>query len=281
VPRPTPVQLRQIFVNSMVPFVVFGFVDQTVLIHAGDVIDNTMGVLLGLPTLAAAAMGQVVSDTCGVLAGGTIEAFCFKLGLSLPGLTDAQWRLYITKRVSSLGGICGIILGCCLGMLNLLTIDLHAAERAKKAQELEMIMRIVMTEGGSTMDCERATLWLVDEDKQELWSSVAHGVEGILKIPSDEKTSVAAWVAHHKAVANIPDVSKDSRWNSKISAGVYRVINMLAAPVIDKDGQAVAVIQLLNKADQSGFSKGFNQVDEKIMGVLCRHAAIFLEHLGK
>lgn len=35
-----------------------GIVDQTVLIYAGDAIDNTVGVALGLPTLAAAATQQ-------------------------------------------------------------------------------------------------------------------------------------------------------------------------------------------------------------------------------
>ena len=32
-----------------------GIVDQSVLLYAGDAIDNTLGVALGLPTLAAAA----------------------------------------------------------------------------------------------------------------------------------------------------------------------------------------------------------------------------------
>ena len=35
------------------------------------------------------AMGQVLSDTCGVAFGGTIEAAALKLGLPLPNLTDA------------------------------------------------------------------------------------------------------------------------------------------------------------------------------------------------
>ena len=37
----------------MVPFIAFGFVDNTVLIYAGDYIDNTVGVAFGLSSLAA------------------------------------------------------------------------------------------------------------------------------------------------------------------------------------------------------------------------------------
>ena len=62
VEKPTPLQMRRLFVTSAVPFVAFGIVDQSVLLYAGDAIDNTLGVALGLPTLAAAAMGQVLSD---------------------------------------------------------------------------------------------------------------------------------------------------------------------------------------------------------------------------
>ena len=132
--RPTPLQMRRLFVISAVPFVAFGIVDQSVLLYAGDAIDNTLGVALGLPTLAAAAMGQVMSDTCGVAFGGTIEAAALKLGLPLPGLTEAQQRLGSVKRVSTLGGVCGVILGCFIGMGNLLLIDLKAAETRKERE---------------------------------------------------------------------------------------------------------------------------------------------------
>ena len=41
------------------------------------------------------AMGQVLSDTCGVAFGGTIEAAALKLGLPLPNLTDTGLGLLV------------------------------------------------------------------------------------------------------------------------------------------------------------------------------------------
>jgi hypothetical protein len=38
----------------------FGLMDNLVMIQAGDLIDSTIGVTLGLSTLTAAAFGQVV-----------------------------------------------------------------------------------------------------------------------------------------------------------------------------------------------------------------------------
>ena len=51
-----------------------------VMIQAGDLIDNTIGVRFGLATLAAAACGQVCSDFSGVCFGGVIDAAAAKLG---------------------------------------------------------------------------------------------------------------------------------------------------------------------------------------------------------
>jgi hypothetical protein len=47
----------------------FGFVDNVVMLTAGELIDTTIGVRLGLATLTAAALGQVVSDVSGVFSG--------------------------------------------------------------------------------------------------------------------------------------------------------------------------------------------------------------------
>mmetsp|Transcript_46289 Transcript_46289/g.124360 ORF Transcript_46289/g.124360 Transcript_46289/m.124360 type:complete len:348 (-) Transcript_46289:139-1182(-) len=279
VPPPTQLQLRRIFVGSAVPFVAFGIVDQSVLIWAGDTIDNTVGVCLGLPTLAAAAMGQVLSDTCGVTFGGAIETFCLKLGLPLPGLTDAQQRLGVTKRVSTFGGVCGVIVGCLIGMLNLLVIDLQASERAKKAKELESIMTTVMADGRSSLSCERATLWVVDEAAGELWSSVAHGVEGILRVNYKTASTVAGWVAVNKEIANVPDVKQDPRWvRGSTSASDFEPKSMLCAPVV-RDDKTVAVIQLLNKKDGDR-DIAFDGNDEKVIKMLCSHVSIFMEQLG-
>lgn len=51
----------------------FGFIDNLVMLTAGEVIDNTIGVRLGLHTMTAAALGQVVSDVCGVFSGGFLR----------------------------------------------------------------------------------------------------------------------------------------------------------------------------------------------------------------
>ncbi len=135
VPEPTTEQLRAVFLRAAVPMIGFGFMDQTVMLQAGHMIDCTIGVTLGLSTLTAAAFGQVCSDAAGVLCGGTVESLAHAAGLPPNTLTVAQRQLQHVKRVKFTGNLAGVLLGCCLGLLNLLFIDTERSTTLK-LQEL-------------------------------------------------------------------------------------------------------------------------------------------------
>lgn len=109
----------------------FGFVDQTVMIQCGHAIDCTIGVTFGLSTLTAAAFGQICSDACGVLCGGSLDRLMSLLGLPKANLTNAQRALPITARVKLAGAFFGVVLGCSLGLLNLLFIDTNRSSTLK------------------------------------------------------------------------------------------------------------------------------------------------------
>ena len=87
-----------------------------VMITMGEAIDATFGVTFGLTTLTAAGFGQIFSDISGICFGGTVEAVCSRLGLPTPKLTPAQAAMGQTKRITTLGAVCGVTVGCLLGM---------------------------------------------------------------------------------------------------------------------------------------------------------------------
>ena len=117
---PTKAQLRRFAVSSAVPFVAFGFMDNLVMIQAGDAIDSYFGVWFGLSTLTAAGFGQVFSDFSGVMFGGAIERVADKLGLKPHGMTHAQRRSRGVVQIGLASKGAGVILGCLLGMSSLL-----------------------------------------------------------------------------------------------------------------------------------------------------------------
>jgi Transmembrane protein 65 len=72
----------------------FGFMDNAILIVAGDAIDTSLGVTLGLSTMCAAAIGNIISDVAGIMMGAAIEDWCAThLKLPVPQLTAAQRQL--------------------------------------------------------------------------------------------------------------------------------------------------------------------------------------------
>ena len=50
-PARSPCQLRQLFVRGMVPMIGFGFIDNVIMLSAGDLIDQQFGSVLQVSTL--------------------------------------------------------------------------------------------------------------------------------------------------------------------------------------------------------------------------------------
>lgn len=119
--------------RPLVLTVVFAFScsDQTVMLQAGNAVDCTLGVTFGLSTLAAAAIGQVVSDASGVVLGNSLERIAIKAGLPPTNLTGAQRALPMVARTYFAGSLLGIIAGCMLGLVNLLFIDTSRSSSLK------------------------------------------------------------------------------------------------------------------------------------------------------
>ena len=120
---PTRTQLWRVFTAAAIPFVGFGFCDNTIMIHAGNAIDCTLGVTFGLSTITAAAMGATVSNASGVAFGNTLERIFTAAGLPSANLTNAQRKLPVVGRTKLIGSMLGVIVGCCLGLTNLFLID--------------------------------------------------------------------------------------------------------------------------------------------------------------
>ena len=93
----------------MVPMIGFGFVDNTIMIHAADAIDCTIGVMFGLSTITAAALGATVSNASGIAFGTTLERVFSAAGLPSANLSPAQNAKPIVGWMKLFGGIFGVM----------------------------------------------------------------------------------------------------------------------------------------------------------------------------
>lgn len=129
---PSKRDLHLVALNQGVPFVGFGIVDNALLIIAGEAIDETLGVMLGISTMCAAALGNIVSDLGGVALGTLIEAMCAKLGLPVPHLSTAQRSLRSVRFAGQFGTAIGLTIGCIIGMFPLLFINKEDSLQKKR-----------------------------------------------------------------------------------------------------------------------------------------------------
>ncbi|XP_072317056.1 transmembrane protein 65-like [Eucyclogobius newberryi] len=117
---PTAAQLRYVLLHNALPFVGFGFLDNCIMILAGTQIEMSIGVILGISTMAAAALGNLVSDLAGLGLAGYVESLASRWGMPIPDLNPKQADMWQTRVSSHSGKALGVGIGCILGMFPLL-----------------------------------------------------------------------------------------------------------------------------------------------------------------
>lgn len=119
------------------PFIGFGFLDNFIMIVAGDYIDLTLGTTLCISTMAAAALGNLISDVAGIGSAWYVETLSGKFGVVAPVLTPEQINMSSTRWFSNLGKAIGVSIGCLLGMVPLLFLPVHKkkSDRPKDGTE--------------------------------------------------------------------------------------------------------------------------------------------------
>ncbi|TDH73472.1 uncharacterized protein CCR75_003093 [Bremia lactucae] len=128
---PTTQELKLVALRTGLPFIGFGFVDNFIMIVAGDYIDLTLGVSLGISSMAAAGIGNTIADIAGLGFGNVIENCCVRLGLPNSSLTSKQMLLKSTRIAKVSGSIIGVTVGCLLGLAPLMFLQTRPKETSK------------------------------------------------------------------------------------------------------------------------------------------------------
>ncbi|XP_029299718.1 LOW QUALITY PROTEIN: transmembrane protein 65 [Cottoperca gobio] len=134
---PTRAQIKYVLVHNAIPFVGFGFLDNAIMIAAGTQIELSIGVTLGISTMAAAALGNLVSDLAGLGLAGYVEALTSRFGMNGPDLTPKQADMWQTRVSSHMGKAIGVSIGCILGMFPLFFLDDDKDKNKGKEKEKE------------------------------------------------------------------------------------------------------------------------------------------------
>lgn len=123
------------------------------------------------------------------------------------------------------------------------------------------------------MECDRTTMYLLDEDTATLVSRVVEG-ESSREIRLPVGVGLAGWVAKSGQVLNLEDAYRDQRFDPEWDRQTgYRTRTVLCVPMKNRLGRPMGVIQCLNRTHSV-----FNIEDEAMLAALASQAAVTIEN---
>ena len=139
--------------------------------------------------------------------------------------------------------------------------------------DLDALLRLIADATVTMVGAERATIYIVDRDRQEFWSRVATGT-GVGEIRFPIGVGIAGTVAQTGATINIPDAYADPRWNPESDKRTgFHTRNLLTLAMTGHDGAVIGVFQAINKNGGD-----FTVEDETTLGSLASSAAVAVEN---
>jgi adenylate cyclase len=107
------------------------------------------------------------------------------------------------------------------------------------------------------VDAERASLFLVDDERRELWLKVAQREGGE---PVDVRVPIDRGIAGHVATTGrslrVDDAYAHPLFNPDVDRATgFRTRSVLCMPIADRTGRVFAVAQILNKRDGAAFTE--------------------------
>jgi Nif-specific regulatory protein len=152
-----------------------------------------------------------------------------------------------------------------------LSAILTICQKMNSERDLGALLDLVAREATSLLDCDRASIFILDRERNELWSKVALGSEEILRF--DARMGVAGSTVTTGETINVRDAYSDPRFYGVIDGQTgYRTRNLLAVAMRNQHGEIIGAFEVLNKR-----SGAFHKRDEETVAALASHAAIAVE----
>ncbi len=138
--------------------------------------------------------------------------------------------------------------------------------------DLDTMLNEVVAASLNILDAERGTIFLYDEETDELVVRVGTGL-GSFRIPANK--GIVGESARSRKLINVPDCYADPRFNREIDKTTgYKSRCMLTVPLIGYEDSLIGVLQILNKNTGT-----FDEQDEFVASALAAQAAVVLHRV--
>ena len=143
-------------------------------------------------------------------------------------------------------------------------------------KDLDSLLDAIIRRACQALQCERASLFLYDDDRQELYTHCVTELDGSTEtIRMSINQGIAGLVARERRIELISDPYDHPEFNPVFDHQTgFQTRSILAAPLVawGKDDKLLGVLQLLNKTDGV-----FDDFDMQLLRAFAAHAAIAVD----
>ncbi len=139
--------------------------------------------------------------------------------------------------------------------------------------DIDILLRVIAEETKIALQADRCTVFLLDKEKDELWSKVALGMDSReIRFPAGK--GLAGYTVRTGESINIQDAYNDSRFNPDVDKETgYKTKTILCMPIKNNNQEIIGAFQVLNKLNGV-----FTKNDEDLLVAIGGSASIALEN---
>ena len=139
--------------------------------------------------------------------------------------------------------------------------------------DIDVLLKVIAEETKIALQADRCTVFLLDKEKDELWSKVALGMDSQeIRFPAGK--GLAGYTVKSGESINITDAYNDSRFNPDVDKATgYKTKTILCMPIKNNNQEIIGAFQVLNKLNGV-----FTKNDEDLLVAIGGSASIALEN---
>ncbi len=139
-------------------------------------------------------------------------------------------------------------------------------------QDFDNLLNNIIADTTRIMEAERSSLYIIDWDKNELWTKIAQNT-GRITVPMGR--GISGKVAETGEVINVKDAWELPYFDRSYDIqNNFRTRSVICSPVCNTRGERIGVLQVLNKYGDNCFDKN----DREILEAIASQIAITLEN---
>ncbi len=150
---------------------------------------------------------------------------------------------------------------------------LKAGRTLNSTRDFSSVLNTILSVSVTELNAETGTVFLYDEETDQLVSKIVQDDEvNEIRVPFDKGLAGATF--KEKKILNIKDPYNDDRFDpSSDKERGFKTRNLLSIPMLNRTGDAIGVIQVLNKKVGE-----FDDFDEEFSTILATFSAIAVEN---